>query len=119
MESLINSEQELEKDMKKTIEERRHAIKTISHELCFQFDDKFATDCNILDQVNGLRDKLINLQMEKKKRIEEYQRFSEQEQELCDLLGMNTIDIISAVPKESEMNALKAYIKKLEKLKVS
>ncbi len=119
MNSILESEEDLEEDIRNNIDQHRQNLKTLCHELCVQFDDKFATNCTMMDEEKALRDKLKDLQFEKNKRVEECNRVSKIEAELCELLDAKPMTIISAVPKESEMNALKAYVKKLEKMRVS
>ncbi len=114
----MESEEDLEDEIKHSILEHRQSIKTLCYELCVKFDEKYASNQTMMDEEKMLRDKLKQLQIDKNKRVDEFKLISKQENELCTLLDMKRMDIKSVVPTETEMNALKSHIKELEKTKV-
>lgn len=112
------SEEELEENISVKIKENRLNIRTICIELGNKNDEKFATGVSMLDEEKLLRERLSKLQQEKTKRLEEYKQYSSIESTLCERLKQKKTSIKTSVPTESEIEALKSYIKELEKMKV-
>ena len=115
----MESEEDLEETIDQNIKEHRASVRTMCHELCLKYDEKWSCDGHsMLDDEKKLREKVKQLQEEKKRRLDEYNILSTQEHELCVILKGKQIEIKSTVPTESEMDALRQHIKELGKIKV-
>ena len=117
--NILESEEDLEEEIRSNIQDHRQNIRSLCIELGNKLDEKYATGCTMLDEEKLLRDRVKQLQNEKTKRLDEFKQFSAKENSLCELLKQKKTNIKSSVPTESEIDALKTYIKELEKIKVS
>jgi hypothetical protein len=120
VDGIIASEEELEENILKSIEQSTKQI----HEMCFElqvrFDDlkplRSLNTMSTLDKDDVLRKEAKRLQAEKKKRMDEYKVLINQEQALCDKLVVKRGEVRMHVPSEAEIHALIKRVEDLRKL---
>jgi protein regulator of cytokinesis 1 len=118
VDEIIESEEELEEKIIHSIEQQLATIKEHCFELQIRFDDlkqlKTLSEMTIIDQDELLRKEAKNLHEEKKKRMNEYRKLIQNENELCEKLRMKKSDMKSHVPSESEIKSLETRIHDLQ-----
>lgn len=115
---IIESEEDLEQKILDSIEEQRLLINELCLELSIKPSElKLKKARSVLEEDEILRIELKNLQSEKKKRMDEYNKLVNKENELCQKLALEPTERRLTVPSEQQLSYLSNRIKELSDLR--
>jgi hypothetical protein len=122
VDEIVDAEADLEDQILENIEGQRTALQNLCFDLQLRYDDQKSArsgdSMTILELDQCLRGEIERLNVEKRKRLDEFKQLSAIEGELCDKLVMKKTELRLNIPSESDITALRARCKELEKLKV-
>ena len=95
-------------------------LKNLCYELELSYDDQvpiqWANSMTILELDQYLDDEIERLKVKMRKRLAEFHQLRKVESELCYKLVMETTEFQPIIPSESDISALRARCKELERL---